>query len=225
MKVLAIEDDPEIVGLLERSLAPHGYQLLNADDGEKGILMACDETVDFLLLDLTLPGIDGFQALKRIRAVRPDLRVLTLTARKDLENKVTALNAGADDYLTKPFHLEELLARMQALMRRVDQSRSTQIEAGDLWIDLASHRAWRGNDPIDLPSREFALLEYFMRHPRQVVTRQQILSAVWDFAFDPGSNVVEVYIRRLRCKIDRQGEPSLITTIRNSGYRWDPPVN
>jgi DNA-binding response OmpR family regulator len=223
MRILAIEDDAEIVGLLQRSLAPHGYQLISADTGEQGILMANDEAVDLLLLDISLPGIDGYQVLKRIRAMRPELRVLALTGRRDLQDKVKALNAGADDYLTKPFALEELLARMQALMRRADQSRSTQIESGGLRIDLRSRRAWREDTPVDLPSREFALLEYFMRHPRQVLTRQQILAAVWDYAFDPGSNVVEVYVRRLRYKLDRPGEPSLITTIRNMGYRFDPP--
>jgi two-component system OmpR family response regulator len=148
-----------------------------------------------------------------------------LTARDDLRNKVNALDAGADDYLTKPFDLEELLARIRALTRRADQPRASRIEAGDLKVDLHSRRVWRGDKTVDLSSREFALLEYFMSHPGQVLSRQQILSAIWDFAFDPGSNVVDVYVSYLRNKIDRPGEPSLIETARGAGYRFEPSTS
>ncbi len=148
-----------------------------------------------------------------------------LTARDDIKDKVGALDAGADDYLTKPFDFEELLARIRALTRRADQPLASRIEAGDLKIDLRSRRVWRGERQVELSSREFALLEYFMRHPRQVLSRQQILSAVWDYAFDPGSNVVDVYVSYLRSKLDRRGEPSLIQTVRGAGYRFEPPAD
>ena len=222
MRILVIEDEPGIVRMLERGLGAHGHTVLSADNGEDGALLASSEPVDLVLLDIALPGLDGHQTLARIRARRPALPVLMLTARDDLTNKVTALDAGADDYLTKPFALEELIARIRALTRRTDQQRSSEIEIGDLRIDLLARRAWRGSEPIDLSSREFALLEYVMRHPGQLLSRQQILSAVWDYDFDPGSNVVDVYVRYLRRKIDRPGERSLITTIRGAGYRLDP---
>jgi DNA-binding response OmpR family regulator len=172
-----------------------------------------------------LPGLDGQGVLKKIRARRPELPVLMLTARDNLQNKVGALDAGADDYLTKPFAFEELLARIRALTRRTDQPRASLIEIADLRVDLLSRRVWRGGEQIELSSREFALLEYFMRHPGQALSRQQILSAIWDYAFDPGSNVVDVYVRYLRRKIDRPGESSLIETVRGVGYRFDPPQN
>jgi two-component system OmpR family response regulator len=146
-----------------------------------------------------------------------------LTARDEVRDKVRALDGGADDYLSKPFDLEELLARMRALVRRADQPQSSRIELGDLKIDLLSHRVWRGEKLVDLSSREFALLEYFVRHQGQVLSRQQILSAVWDYAFDPGSNVVDVYVSYLRNKLDRRGEPSFIATVRGAGYRFDLP--
>ena len=176
-----------------------------------------------------MPEVDGWQVLGRIRQSRPNLPVLMLTARDDLQNKVNALNSGADDYLTKPFAFEELLARVHALTRRTDQPESSTLDVGDLKVDLLARRVVRGDGSgdsrgerqIDLSSREFALLEHFMRHPGQVVSRQQLLSAIWDYSFDPGSNVVDVYVRYLRRKIDRPGEASFITTVRGAGYRFD----
>ena len=222
MQILIVEDDPAIVRFLERGLAAHGHRVIGADNGEDGVRLAVDESVDLVLLDIMLPQLDGHRVLERIRLRRPELPVLMLTARDDLQNKVNALDAGADDYLTKPFDLEELLARIRALTRRADQPRASRIEAGDLKVDLRSRRVWRGDRIVDLSSREFALLEYFMSHPGQVLSRQQILSAIWDFAFDPGSNVVDVYVSYLRNKIDRPGEPSLIQTVRGAGYRFEP---
>ncbi len=223
MRVLIVEDEAAIVRMLERGLAAHGYQCVSAGNGEDGVRMANDEAVDLVLLDIMLPGLDGQGVLKRIRATRPGLPVLMLTARDDLPNKIGALDGGADDYMTKPFAFEELVARIRALIRRADQPQASRLEAGDLQMDLLSHRAWRAEKQIDLSSREFALLEYFMRHPGQVLSRQQILSAIWDYAFDPGSNVVDVYVRYLRRKLDRSGEPSLIATVRGAGYRFEPP--
>jgi DNA-binding response OmpR family regulator len=222
MQVLIVEDDLGIVRFLERGLAAHGHRAITADNGEDGVRLAADESVDLVLLDIMLPQLDGHRVLERIRLRRPELPVLMLTARDELKSKVDALDAGADDYLTKPFDLEELLARIRALTRRADQPRASRIEAGDLKVDLRSRRVWRGDRIVDLSSREFALLEYFMRHSGQVLSRQQILSAIWDFAFDPGSNVVDVYVSYLRNKIDRPGEPSLIETVRGAGYRFEP---
>jgi DNA-binding response OmpR family regulator len=223
MHVLIVEDDPAIVRFLERGLAAHGHQAVTADNGHDGVRIAIDESVDFVLLDIMLPGMDGQEVLKRIRARRPGLPILMLTARDEVQDKISALDGGADDYLTKPFDLEELLARMRALVRRADQPYASRIQIGDLKMDLRSHRVWRGEKLVDLSSREFALLEYFVRHQGQVLSRQQILSAVWDYAFDPGSNVVDVYVSYLRNKIDRRGESSLIATVRGAGYRFEPP--
>ena len=221
----SVEDDAAIVRALRRGLSSHGHDLLSADNGEDGEVMARDAAVDFVLLDISLPGLDGQEVLRRIRASRPALPVLMLTARDDLLNKVTALDAGADDYLTKPFELEELLARIRSLTRRIERPASVLLKAGDLRIDLLSRRAWRGDKNIELSNREFALLEHFMRHRGQVLSRGQLLSAVWDYSFDTDSNVVSVYVRQLRRKIDKSGEPSLITTLRGAGYRFEPPAD
>ncbi|MEJ7840467.1 MAG: response regulator transcription factor [Rubrobacter sp.] len=225
MLVLIVEDDPAIVRFLERGLAAHGHSTLTAADGEEGVRLASEDHVEMVLLDIMLPRLDGQQALQRIRLRRPGLPVLMLTARDEMSHKVDALDSGADDYLTKPFDLEELLARMRALTRRSDQPWSSKMDLGDLGVDLRSRRVTRGGKQIDLSSREFALLEYFMRHPGQVLSRQQILSSVWDYSFDPGSNVVDVYVRYLRSKLDRRGEPSVIQTVRGAGYRFEPPVD
>ena len=225
MLVLLIEDDPAIVRFLERGLAAHGHRTISADNGEDGLRMAADEAVELVLLDIMLPRLDGHQVLQRIRLRRPEVPVLMLTARDEVRHKVDALDSGADDYLTKPFDLEELLARIRALTRRSEQPSASRIEAGDLRVDLRSRRVWRGEKPVDLSSREFVLLEYFMRHPGQVLSRQQILSAVWDYSFDPGSNVVDVYVSYLRNKIDPRGGPSFIRTVRGAGYRFDPSAS
>lgn len=209
--------------MLQRGLRAHGHQTILAETGEDGIILADDETVELVILDIALPGLNGHQVLKRIRAERPRLPMLMLTARGDLKNKVDALNAGADDYVTKPFAFEELLARIRSVTRRFDQPESAQITAGKLRLDMLAQRVWREDDLIDLSSREYALLEYFMRHPNQVLSRQQILFSVWDYDFDPESNVVDVYVRYLRSKIDERDQPSYITTVRGAGYRFEPP--
>lgn len=222
MMVLAIEDDPAILRLLERGLAAYGYEFASAGDGELGASRALDPEVELVLLDISLPGIDGHEVLRRIRRERPGLPVLMLTARDELQSKVDSLSAGADDYLTKPFALEELMARIGALARRAQESAPSHLEAGDLAIDLFSREVWRGSRRIELSAREFSLLEYLIRHAGQALSRQQILESVWEYTFDPGSNTVDVYVRYLRNKIDRPNEPSLITTIRGTGYRFDP---
>jgi DNA-binding response OmpR family regulator len=224
MRILAIEDEPAIVRVLQRGLKAHGHVLLAARSGEEGVAFAASEPVDLILLDIALPGQDGHKTLAQLRAARRDVPIIMLTARDDLANKVSALEAGADDYLTKPFALEELVARIRALTRRSDhaQSTSTVLEIGDVKLDLASRRCWRGSVAVELSRTEFALLEYFLRNAGRLLTRQQILSAIWEYDFDPESNLVDVYVRYLRRKLDRAGEPSLITTLRGSGYRLDP---
>jgi two-component system OmpR family response regulator len=224
LKILIVEDDTPIVRALERGLKAHGYEVSSANGGEKGAGLAADPDVGLVLLDISLPGLSGHEVLGRIREKRPNLPVLMLTARDDLQNKVLALNSGADDYLTKPFALEELLARVGALARRAEfASGASHLQAGDLRLDPASRGVWRGEKRVELSSREFSLLEYLMRQPGRPMSRQAILKEVWGYDFDPGSNVVNVYVRYLRSKIDRPGERSLIETVRGSGYRFDTP--
>ena len=222
MLILIVEDEAAISRFLERGLGAHGHRVICARDGEEGIRLALDEPVDLVLLDISLPRLDGRETLRRIRLRRPDLPVLMLTARDDMRNKVGALDEGADDYLTKPFVFEELLARIRALTRRTGQPEASRLKTDGLTIDLLSRHAWRGDRKIELSSREFALLEYFMRHPGQVLSRQQILSAIWDYDFEPNSNVVDVYVRHLRNKVDPPDEPSLFQTVRGAGYRFEP---
>ena len=219
MRILAVEDEPAILRLLERGLTAAGHQVLTASSGEDGAVIAMDEAVDLVLLDISLPELSGHEVLGRIRSRRPALPVLMLTARDELDHKVRALDAGADDYLTKPFAFEELLARIRALTRRADQSSAAQLEVGDVRLDLLGRRAWRGGRVMELSNREFALLEYLLRHPGQVLSRTQILFGVWEYDADPSSNVVDVYVRYLRRKL---GEPSPISTVRGAGYRFDP---
>jgi DNA-binding response OmpR family regulator len=224
MRVLAVEDEPRVLRVLERGLTAAGYQVATAENGEDAVEVVADESVELVLLDIALPGIDGHEVLARIRARRPGLPVLMLTARDDLAHKVRAFDGGADDYLTKPFAFEELLARIRALTRRADQPRGAVLETGSLRLDLLARRAWRGDRTIDLSNREFALLEFFLRHPSQVLSRTQILFAVWEYDYEPGSNVVDVYVRYLRRKLSLDGEPSPIVTLRGAGYRFDPSL-
>lgn len=225
MRILIIEDEPGIVSFVRRGLEARGHQVVDADNGLDGVLLALDESTELVLLDIALPGLDGHEVLARIRARRPALPVLMLTARDALEEKVSALNAGADDYLTKPFAFDELLARIHALSRRLDQRSAAVLEVGPLRIDLLARRAWHDERQLDLTNREFNLLEYFMRHPGQVLSRAQLLAAVWEQDFDPGSNVVDVYVRYLRRKVDAPSRPSLIATVRGSGYRLELEPN
>src|SRR5215213_10255505 len=217
MLILIVEDEAAIARFLKRGLNAHGHRVVCAYDGEEGTRLAVDEPVDLVLLDISLPRLDAREVLRRIRLRRPDLPVLMITARDDTRNKVGALDAGADDYLTKPFVFEELLARVRALTRCSRQPASAQIQTDDLRIDLLSRYAWRKDEKIELSSRERAFLEYFVRHNGQVLSRQQILSAIWDYDFAAASNVVDVYVRHLRNKVDPPDGPSSIQTIRGAG--------
>jgi two-component system OmpR family response regulator len=223
MKILLIEDEPAIARMIQRGLAPHGHELILVESGLDPTVDLALERVDLVLLDIHLPGKAGYGVLRDIRRSRPDLPVIMLTAIDELKSKVQSLDGGADDYVTKPFEFQELLARIRAVTRRADQQASSALAFGDLQIDLLSHRVSRGDEMVELSRREFALLEYFARNPRRVLSRQQILTAVWDYDFEGESNVVDVYVRYLRQKLDRLGVAGAFTTIRGSGYRFDPP--
>jgi two-component system, OmpR family, response regulator len=220
MKILLVEDDAGIARTIRRGLTSQGYELVVAGDGEEGMRQAASGAFDLVLLDIALPGMDGHSVLRGIRAVDDRLPVIMLTARDELREKVGALERGADDYITKPFAFEELTARIKALSRRAESGERT-LELDGLRIDLLARQVWRDDKVVELSTREFNLLEYFLRHRGQVLTREQILAAVWGFDFDPGSNVVDVYVRYLRPKIDGPGQPSRITTIRGAGYRFE----
>ena len=222
VRILLVEDEPAVARMIERGLTGHGHQVMVAETGEDALLVVGTEPIDLVLLDIVLPGQDGHQVLAALRRLRSNLPVIMLTARDDLLSKLGALDDGADDYVTKPFVFEELLARIRALTRRADQPQASALAWGDLRIDLLAHRVWRGGQPVGLARREFALLEYFARNQGRLLSRQQILAAVWEYDFEGESNVVDVYVGYLRAKLDRAGEPSLFTTVRGHGYRFDP---
>ena len=222
MRVLLIEDEPSIVRHLSRGLREEGHQVDSAGLGRDGVEIARTEALDLVIIDIGLPDIDGHRVLEAIRAVKPELPAIMLTARDDVESKVRALDGGADDYVVKPFSFAELAARIRAAVRRGDQRAASAIEVGDLRIDFLQRRAWRGGRQIDLSNREFMLLAHFAQHPGHVLSRTQLLDAVWDYDFDPGSNVVDVYVRYLRRKLDDPGAPSFIESIRGVGYRFEP---
>ncbi len=220
--ILVADDEASIRDLARLYLEKEGFRVLTADNGAQALAKARDDSPALLVLDLMMPEIDGWEVCRRLRSEGDMLPILILTARDQDIDKIVALEMGADDYLTKPFAFEELLARIHAVTRRFDQPEASQIRAGALRLDMLAQRVWRDNELIELTAREFALLEYFMRHPNQVLSRQQILFAVWDYDFDPESNIVDVYVRYLRGKIDEEGQPSVITTVRGAGYRFEP---
>ncbi len=223
MRILIVEDDPAIVRFLERGLAAHGHQSVSADNGQDGVLMAADESVDFVLLDIMLPGMDGQEVLRRIRARRPGVPVLMLTARDEVSNRIRGLDAGADDYLVKPFDFGELLARLRALLRRAPVLLPEEIVVGDLVVDTRAQRVWRAGERIELTAKEYALLEYLARNAGRVVSRADITAHVWDENHDPFTNAIEVYVNRLRRKVDRDGLAPLLATRRGAGYVLAPP--
>jgi DNA-binding response OmpR family regulator len=226
MRVLIVEDDERIASFLVKGLKAEGYASAVARDGDEGLAIgeAEGDDLDMVLLDLGLPGTDGRTVLRVLRERHPALPVIILTARDDVESKVRGLDAGAADYVTKPFHFEELLARIRAALRTRDQASSSVLVVGDLRLDLGTKVAWRDNRRIDLAPREWALLELLMRHPHQVLSRAQILDRVWEYDFDPGSNIVDVYVGYLRRKLNAPGCPPLVQTVRGAGYRLLPPT-
>jgi len=215
MRVLVCEDDAGMATFLERGLSSRGYATTVVEDGRSALAIGRDEDFDLAILDLGLPDIDGFSVLDELRRRGERMPVIILTARDDLSDKVTGLDGGASDYLTKPFRLEELLARVRVQLREGRTQDPTMLEAGGVTLDLRTRKALVDGELIDLTAREFSLLEMFMRHPGQVLAREQLLAHVWGYDYDPGSNVIEVYIRYLRQKL---GE-GVIETLRGMGYR------
>lgn len=213
--ILLIEDDPRIREIVERGLGARGFVVSAAPDGESGIDLVRKLDVDLVLLDLMLPKRQGLDVLEEIRAIKPRLPVIAVTALDDTGSKIGGLDAGADDYVTKPFSVEELAARVRARLRWSDEDGGV-LKAGSLTLDLASHRALLDGRDVPLSARELELLAAFMRHPGQVLSREQLLRLVWELDFDPGSNVVEVYVAALRRKIGAEH----IETVRGSGYRF-----
>jgi two-component system OmpR family response regulator len=223
MKILVVEDELKMASLIRRGLAEEGYAADIASTGEDALWMAEAHPYDAIVLDVMLPGLSGFETCRRLRIAGIWAPVVMLTARDAVEDRVNGLDAGADDYLTKPFSFAELLARLRAIARRGGVERPTALEVGDLRLDPATRKAWRGDREIELSPKEFALLETFMRRPGQVLTRLQLLEHAWDFAYENRSNVVDVYVRYLREKIDRPFGTSSIETVRGVGYRLEEP--
>ncbi len=219
MQVLVVEDEVKMAALISRGLKEDGLTVEVAATGEEAVGMAGSSAYDAIVLDVILPGIDGFETCRRLRVEGIWAPVLMLTARGALEDRVSGLDGGADDYLTKPFSFAELLARLRALVRRGRAERPSIIEVGDLRLDPATHQVWRGETEIDLSAKEFVLLETFMRSPGHVLTRSQLLDQAWEYDFEHRSNVIEVYVRYLRRKIDLPFEVESLETIRGAGYR------
>jgi two-component system, OmpR family, response regulator len=219
VRVLVVEDEKKLANLLARGLREEGYAADVADRGEEALWMAQAVPYDAIVLDVMLPGLDGFAVCRRLRQEGVWSPVLMLTARDAVDDRVSGLDAGADDYLTKPFSFEELLARLRSLTRRAPVERPPVLTVGGLRLDPAAHRAWRGETELDLSAKEFALLELFMRRPGAVLTRGRLLEGAWDIAFESRSNVVDVYVRYLREKIDRPFGCDSIETVRGVGYR------
>jgi two-component system, OmpR family, response regulator len=219
VRVLVVEDDVKMAAAIRRGLRFEGIVVDLAEGGDEAIRLVGATEYDAILLDVMLPDLDGFETCRRLRSQGVWVPILMLTARDAVEDRVRGLDTGADDYLTKPFSLAEVLARLRALSRRGPIERPTVMEVGDLRLDPATHEVWRGDREIQLSAREFALLETFMRRPGQVLTQLQLLEAAWDLGYEQRSNVVEVYVRYLREKIDRPFDVRSIETVRGAGYR------
>lgn len=216
-RILIIEDDEEILRVLTRVLTYEGYLVDTALTGKAGLTLASEQRPDLVVLDWMLPNMDGLEVSRRLQKLG-NQPILMLTAKDTTQDRVEGLDAGADDYVVKPFEIDELLARIRALLRRTAAERIKILEFGDLTLDSSTHRATRGDREIDLTAKEYDLLELFMRHPRQVMTREVIFERVWDYNFGGESNVLDVYIRYLRQKLEADGQPRLIYTIRGVGY-------
>lgn len=222
-RVLVIEDDEGILKFLRRGLAYEGYQVDTATDGNAGLTIARNTPPDLVVLDLMLPGVDGLEVCRRLRAGGP-VPIIILTAKDTVNDRVMGLDMGADDYMVKPFNLDELLARIRALLRRSQPSRPQILRFGDLTLDTGTRQAARNDRSIALTAKEYELLELFMRHPRQVLTRDVIFDRVWGYDFGGESNIIEVYIRYLRQKLETENETRLLHTVRGMGYVLREPV-
>lgn len=219
MRILVIEDEKKIADFIKRGLKEEGYAVDVASDGENGLFLAKTNDYDIVLLDLMLPKLDGISVCRTLREEKRAVPIIMLTAKDAVKDKVTGLDAGADDYLTKPFAFEELLARVRAILRkRGEQKEAVRLEVGELLLDLHTHKVTRAGKNIELTSKEYALLEYLMRNAGKVVTRTMISEHVWDIDFDTFTNVIDVYINYLRNKIDSGGKKKMIQTVRGRGY-------
>jgi two-component system, OmpR family, response regulator MprA len=216
-RILVVDDDPMLAAALRRPLAYEGYEVLVATSGEEALARVAEQAPDLVVLDILLPGMDGLAVCRRLRQVT-DIPVLMLTARSEVPERVAGFEAGADDYLGKPFAFEELLLRVKALLRRGRNGSANELRFTDLRMDRSTREVWRGDRAISLTRQEFDLLALFLEHPRQVLTRSTILERVWDYDFGRDSNVLEVYVGYLRRKLESGGEPRVIHTIRGVGY-------
>jgi two-component system, OmpR family, response regulator len=219
MKVLIVEDEKKIASFVRKGLEAQGFVVEVCHDGDEGYALATTHPYDALVLDIMLPGKDGLSILRNLRERKISLPVILLTARSELNERLEGLNLGADDYLTKPFHIEELIARIHAVTRRATGASQSLLAVADLTMNLLTRKVTRGDRVIELTAREFSLLEHLMRSPGRVLTRIEICERVWDYGFDPGTNLVDVYIQRLRKKVDGEFPRKLIGTIRGVGYR------
>lgn len=219
MKVLVVEDEKQIAGFLRNGLEELGFTVELCHNGDEAYALAQRNPYDAIVLDIMLPGRDGLSILRNLREQNNPVPVILLTARGGMNERIEGLNLGADDYVTKPFFVEELAARLHAVLRRAAGEPATLLRAGDLTVNLATREVLRGQRRIELTAREFSLLAYLMRSPDHVFTRTQIIEHVWEYYFDPGTNLVDVYIQRLRRKLGEEGEPALIETVRGVGYR------
>jgi two-component system copper resistance phosphate regulon response regulator CusR len=222
LRILLVEDEPRLAQVIAKGLREHSYAVDLAGDGNAALYQTSINDYDLILLDVLLPGRDGFEVCRELRARGDATPVMMLTARATIDDRITGLDAGADDYLTKPFSFRELLARVRALLRREPQLHHDRVQLDDLLLDGTSHRVSRAAQEIDLTAKEYALLEYLVRRAGQLVTRADIAAHVWDESFDPFSNTIEVYGNRLRKKIDDQHPVKLIHTRRGEGYILDP---
>jgi heavy metal response regulator len=218
VRLLVVEDEPKVASFIQKGLEEEGYAVDVAADGEEGLALALAGVHDLIILDIRLPKMDGLRVLQLLRQDNLTTPVLLLTVRATIEDKVLGLDAGADDYLTKPFAFQELVARVRALLRRRTDAEPTLLRIDDLTLDPARRIVTRGGEKIDLTPREFALLDYFMRNPGRVLTRTMIAEHVWDYSFDTSTNVIDVYVNYLRKKVDAGREPKLLHTMRGVGY-------
>jgi len=217
-RILVVDDDPKIRTVVRRGLAYEGYRVVEAASGEEGLEKAREHLPDLVILDVMMPGIDGLEVTRRLRSAGDQVAILMLTARDEVKDRVVGLETGADDYLVKPFTFEELLARVHALLRRRTSPSGEVLRFADLELDVDAREAARGGRRIELTTTEYNLLLLFMRHPRKVLTRDVIMEHVWASDFDGESNVLEVYVRYLRNKLEADGEPRVLHTVRGAGY-------
>jgi len=219
MRILVVEDDRRLNGIIKRGLMEETYAVDVAYDGEEGQYLAEINPYDLIILDIMMPKKDGFEVCRELRAKGINMPILILTAKDAVEDRVKGLDTGADDYLVKPFAFSELLARVRALLRREGMPKSPELKVGDLKLNTLTREVWRGDKAIELTNKEYVILEYFMRHPNIVITRTMLEEHAWDYDFDSLSNLIDVYIRRLRRKIDHKESKSIIQTVRGAGYR------